>query len=78
MPACEKCLQRLHYIRYLESRIRVLEYRLKIESVISDSSETSEDSSPETDEDTLGQKDTTLDNSTDPVTKNNDRRVIEI
>ena len=79
MSACEKCLQRLHYIRYLESKIRVLEYRLKLGSLISDSSDTTEDSSSDTDEDTLGQRvNISPDPLKDTVTNNDNRRVIEI
>ena len=72
MSACEKCLQRLHYIKYLESKIRVMEYRLKLKSLISDSSDNSEDSSSDT-SDTPGQRvDTHL------ATNSNNRRVTEI
>ena len=71
MSACEKCLQRLHYIKYLESKIRVMEYRLKLECLISDSSDNSEDSS--SDEDTPGQRvDTHL------ATNSNNIKVTEI
>ena len=79
MSGCEKCLQRLHYIRYLESKIRVLQYKLKLESMISDESDTSEDSSSDTNRDTLEQKgDTDLGHVGDTVPNSSSRRVIEI
>jgi hypothetical protein len=69
----------LHYIRYLESKIRVLEYRLKLESLLSDSSDTSEDSSSDTDENTHEQGvDISLDPLRDTPTNSDNRRVIEI
>lgn len=79
MPACEKCLQRLHYIRYLESKIRVLEYRIKLKSILSDSSDTSEDSSSDTSEDIPETEvNNNPNNLRDTVSYSNNRRVIEV
>ena len=79
MATCERCVQRLHYIRYLESKIRVLEYRHKLESVLSDESDTSEETSQDTDENKLERRvDTDLDHSNHEVTNSSNRRVIEI
>ena len=78
MSACETCLQRLHYIRYLESKIRVLEFRRKVDKLLSDSSDSSDDSSSST-EDIHGQiSDIKPNRIRDTITNSNNRRVIEI
>ena len=61
---CEQCLQYLHYTKYLQSKIRVLERRLKQIPTQPESDTSSNDSSESS--------------SNENSPNNNERRVIEV